>query len=302
MTDLFVFQPARQAGLAFHAATSLVLILAGVAGLWQAAHASIGPVFLLYLLPSLFALGLVPLLAYRAFALQKAQYTLMRDGIRLHWGLRLEDIPMNSVLWVRKASELEQALPMPVLRWPGSVLGNRHLPGSGEVEFLAGDPATLILIATAERVYAVSPEDPDSFLHAFHRFMELGSFNPLPARSVYPSFLLARVWNAPLARSLLLSGLGLSLVLLVWVSLAIPSRSQIFLGFDPNGNPRDQVPPVRLLLLPVLNSLIFLADFVLGLFFFRLEKNQLLAYLLWTGGALTPLLFLISVIFILQAR
>jgi hypothetical protein len=89
-------------------------------------------------------------------------------------------------------------------------------------------------------------------------------------------------------------------VLLIWVSLAIPARSQITLGFDAAGIPRDPIPSVRLLLLPVLNTMVFLADTLLGFYFFRNEEAQPLAFLLWGGGVLSPLLFLISVFFILQ--
>lgn len=301
MKDAYTFQPEQGHGLAFHAAAILVLALAGAVGLWQAAHATIGPVFLAYLLPALFALGLSPALVYRAYALYRANYELLRDGIRLRWGLRAVDIPMDAVSWVRPAGELDQALPLPWLRWPGAILGTRHLPGGGQVEFLASVPDRLVLISTPERIYAVSPDDPETFLRTFRRFTELGSLTPLPARSIYPGFLLARVWDALPARVLLLCALFFSLLLLVWVSLEIPSRSRLFLGFDAQGNPRDQVPPVQLLLLPVLNTLILLADFSLGLFFFRRKESELLAYILWAGSALSPLLFLIGVYFTLRA-
>ncbi|MEJ2600897.1 MAG: hypothetical protein P8Z00_21370 [Anaerolineales bacterium] len=77
-------------------------------------------------------------------------------------------------------------------------------------------------------------------------------------------------------------------------------RQQILMGFDLNGNPRDQVPAVRLMLLPVLGSMVYLVDLFLGLFFFRDERNRFLAYLLWIGGVLAPLLFLIGVFYMLS--
>ena len=73
------------------------------------------------------------------------------------------------------------------------------------------------------------------------------------------------------------------------------------MGFDLNGKPRDLVPSVRLMLLPVLSSMIYLVDLLLGLFFFREEENRLLAYLLWAGGVLVPFLFLIGVFYMLSA-
>jgi hypothetical protein len=70
---------------------------------------------------------------------------------------------------------------------------------------------------------------------------------------------------------MLLGGLALSLLLLAWVSLIVPSRDQIVLGPFTHGEP---TPAVYLLLLPVLNSFIFLVDLILGLFFFRMEDNR----------------------------
>jgi hypothetical protein len=55
------------------------------------------------------------------------------------------------------------------------------------------------------------------------------------------------------------------------------------------------------MLLPVLNTFIFLADLLLGLFFYRRTEAQPLAYLLWGSSILTALLFIAAVIFILSA-
>ncbi len=300
MKDEFIFYPPIRWGLIVHALGVLLLISAGGYGLWQAFHATIGPIFLIFLIPSLLALGLAVWLIYRGYALRSAYYILERDGLRLHWGLRLEDIPMDTVAWVRQAEDLESRLPLPWLRIPGSVLGSRNLTGVGEVEFFASSWRGIVLVATSERTYAISPQDPQAFLSAFQRFMELGSLSPLPARSVYPTLLLSRVWRARLARYTILLGLGFSLLLLIGASLAIPGRDQISLGFTSSLEPRDPIPAVRLMLLPVLNGFFFLADFLLGLFFFRQDENQSLSYLVWGGGALTALLFLLGMIIALS--
>jgi hypothetical protein len=123
----------------------------------------------------------------------------------------------------------------------------------------------------------------------------------LEARSIFPTILLRRVWNSRRARFLLLSGAALSLLLLAWVSLAIPAHSQLPLGFLPDASPGEPGPAVRLLLLPVISGLFFLSDTLLGLFFYRREDSHSLAYLLWGAGSVTPLLFLVAVFFILQA-
>ena len=298
MSATTLFYPSHRFGLIFHAIAILALVVGGAWSLWQATQAEVGPTFLLYLLPTLLALAIVPVLAYRAYALWRASYSLERDGIRLRWGLREEVIPMDVVGWVRPASEVGFSLPLPRVRWPGAVLGVRRLPDGGQVEYLAAQTGQLILIAAFGRVFAISPAAPDEFLRTYHRLSELGSLTPLPARSLHPAFLLARVWASKPARYLLLGGLILSLGLLVMVSLLVPSRPAISLGFNPDGTPTDLVPSVRMLLLPFLNSFFYLADLLAGLFFYRREGGQALAFLLWGSGVLTATFFLGAVIFI----
>jgi hypothetical protein len=297
----FVFRPVRRGGTVFQASFLAVFIFAGLVGFWQAFQANIGPVFLFWLLPILASFAVVPVLAYRFYALQQATYTLEREGIRLRWGLRAEEIPIANVLWVNQASQLSAPLPLPRLHWPGGLLGHRHLAGAGEIEFLASTPKNLVVIATTGKYFAISPENPETFLLAFQRCIEMGSLFPLPARSIYPTVLLVRVWQSKPARALLLGGGLLSMALLVWVSLTIPGRTQVVFGFRPEGQSGDIVPAVQLLLLPILNTFFFLSDFFLGLFYFRKEESQSIGYLFWGAGALTPLLFLLAVWFILQA-
>ncbi len=300
VNEEIVFQANRRAGLLFHLAIILLLIAGLVTGLLQATRASIGPAFLLYLLTGLISAALIPVFGYYGYALYRSHYILQRDGIRLHWGLRAEDIPVDTIRWIHPAKELEKPLLLPWLHWPGALVGKRSVPGLGEVEFMASDRASLILIGTTNKNYAISPEDVSGFMASYQRLTELGSLRPLPARSVFPTFLLAKVWASRPARILILTGVGLSLLLLIWISLVIPNRTLVTLGFDAAGNPRDPIPAVRLLLLPVINSLVFLADTLLGLYFFRDTEAQPLAFLLWAGGALSPLLFLVSMFFILQ--
>ncbi len=276
-------------------------------GLYRASQASIAPVFVLWLLPALLAVGLVPILAYQLYCLRSAAYILERDGMRLRWGLRSEQIPMSAVLWVNRWSELVKPLPLPVARFPGAVVGVRQLQGDARsagpklIEYMASEIGDLVLIGTQERIFAISPSDANSFIFDYQRLTELGSLTPLAGRSVYPSFLLGRVWRNRRARILLLTSLGLSLLLLAYVVSSIPSHPQVHLGFYPDGTPGDLAPGVQLLLLPVLNGLIVLADLILGLFFYRREETQSYSYLLWGNGAIVPLLFLFGAFFILQS-
>jgi hypothetical protein len=107
------------------------------------------------------------------------------------------------------------------------------------------------------------------------------------------------VWAVRPARYLLLAGLALALILFVAASLFIPSRPTVYLSFNPIGDLTDVVPSVQLLLLPLINGFFYLADVLLGLFFFRRQGEQIIAYILWGSGVFTALLFLGALIFIM---
>lgn len=299
---LLIFEPPRRNGLMVHTALLIVLVTLTLFNLWQTVRAPIGAVFLLNLLFALLSALPVPLVFYRLRALQTAAYELSRDGVVLRWGLRSVTLPMPAVLWVRRAEELPGRLPMPWLWWPGALLGTawrpmRDLP---PIEFFAASRANLILIATEQRIYAISPADPDTFLHTIQRLLEYGSITPLAYANQYPLGLLREVWQSRSLRILFISSVGLNAALLTWVSLSIPRQPTIRLGFDAATQPGLAVASAGLLLLPFLSGLFSALNGLLGLYFFRREPLRFLAYLLWISGAFLPVLFLLAVGFILR--
>jgi len=302
VSESFTFYPPWRTGLFFHLIAILLWIAGAVWGLWRATSAQVGPIFLLYLSPALLAVPLVPLLVYRLYTLRNASYTLERDRIRLQWGWRIETIPTDVALWIRPASDLEIPLPLPRLRWPGSILGVRRLPDGRPVEFLASRGVGLILIGTARKAYAISPSDINAFLGAYQQLIELGSLDPSQAESIHPSFLFARVWSAIPARLLLLLGAALSIISLVWAMIVIPRVSQISLGFTALGQPREPLPAIQMMFLPVFSFFAYLVNGSLGLFFYRSDRNHPWAYLLWSASVLVGMLFLLAIFFILRSR
>lgn len=273
MGDPLVYEPDRRLGVIFHICAIGFLIIVSGWGIWNAARSSLGPVFLLYLTPSLASFLLVPLLAYRWYCLVGAYYQLDRDGMRLRWGLRIEDIPMDAVTWISLSSALKRRLPLPWLRLPGAVLGVRHAADGERVEFLSSRTSEMVVIATHTQLFCISPAEPQVFMQAFQRLMELGSLSPISAQSLHPAFLLTRIWQIRSARFAILAGILLNLALLIWVSLVIPNRSTILLGFATSGEP---VPSVRLFLIPLISGFFFLLDLLLGLFFFRRDLDPTL--------------------------
>lgn len=294
-----VFLPPRQRGMFVHVGLIIVVAAAGVFFFWLAFQQAIGAYFILMLLLALAAVPILVLLVYRAVALARAQYILEREGLHLRWGLRQEDIPLDWIDWVRPAAQSGFQLPLPFAPLPGALIGTRQVEDLGPLEYMAAGPEHLLLVATPQRVYAISPANSNDFMRTFQRMIEMGSLAPIPLRSAQPAAFLQGVWNQKPARILSLTGLGLTLLLLVWTSLQIPGRSQISLGFTAAGLPNDPVPSSRLLLLPVLAALVLVTDWALGLFLYRYEQWRLPAYLIWLGSVLTPLLLLIATFFIL---
>ncbi|MDL1912037.1 hypothetical protein FBQ81_15310 [Chloroflexi bacterium CFX6] len=300
ITKVGHFPPAKRFGLIVHGLLILALAGASAWGFFNLANAEVGPTFVNYLLVGILAFAPVPFLGYRAYALLRADYYIDRDSLAIIWGLRVEDIPLTDIEWVRPASDLTHPLSLPLFRLPGAVLGTRRHPDLGLVEFIASTSRNLILIATSKRVFAVSPKDPASLVRTFARATEMGSLSPAEPISVYPSFVVTQAWESPAARFLWTSGILLNLGLIVWVGLLIPSLGQVPLGFDPFGAPVETAPSVRLILLPLISGLLFIVGFAAGLYFYRREKQRPLAFVTWISSALCAVLFLMAVLFLVM--
>jgi len=290
-----LFLPPRQRGILTHSILLVVLFALAVGGGWRITNAEVGPAFMLAALLTLAAALPIPFLGYRLYALLRANYHLGREKLILSWGLRIEEIPLSDIEWVRPASDLTIPLRLPRLRLPGSILGLRRHPDLGTVEFLASDARTLLLVATAKRVFAISPADPRRFAREFQLATELGALSRTEAFSTYPSFIVVEAWKNLFARYLWLSGLLLNIGLLVWTSLLIPSLESIPLGFDAIGAPMGPFPAVQLMLLPIISAALFVIGWIAGLYFYRWEEQRILAFIVWTSGTLTGILFLIAI-------
>src|SRR5512141_3102624 len=252
------FPPAKRFGLLFHTIIIASLTIVSVYGFGNLSRSPVGPSFVMYLLMALLAFVPVPFLGYRAYALLRADYYIDRDSLAMLWGLRIEDIPLSDIEWVRPASDLTRPLLLPPLRLPGAILGTRRHPDLGLVEFIASSTRNMILIATAKRVFAISPKDAAALVRTFARATELGSLMPAEPKSVYPSFIVTQAWESPIARFLWMSGFLLNLGLVIWVGILIPSLTQVPFGFNPLGVPNVAAPSVRLILLPLISALMFL--------------------------------------------
>jgi hypothetical protein len=295
------FPPPKQRGLIIHSVVIMVLTIIAVIGFINLTRADVGPAFLVSLLVALVSFTPIPFFVYRAYSLFNADYYLDRDSLSIKWGLRIEDIPLNDIEFIRSSDDLTTPLPLPVLRMPGGLLGMRRHHDLGPVEFLAADSKKLLLVATAKRVFVISPENPAGLTQTFARATELGSLTPAEPKSVYPSFVITQAWASGLARYFWLTTLFLNMGLFIWASLIIPSTPLVALGPQFAGTIIETVPSSQLIIFPVASLLLSVAGWIAGLYFFRWEKQRVLAFILWGSSMLMSLLFLLSVLFVITA-
>lgn len=293
------FPPSRQRGLFIHLVVTVVLGAISLLALWMTFQTPVGLLFTVYFLVFFVTALPTPILAYRAYALTRANYYLDRNALRLVWGLRVEEIPVTDVEWIRPVAGLLAPINLPWLRLPGGILGVTHQPDIGRVEFLASDAQNLLLVATARQIFAISPENPTAFAAAFQKTIEMGSLQPADGHSEYPSFVVVRAWDNLVVRFLWLAGVFLNTGLLIWVGVLIPTLKQVSLGFTPARLPLEPVSGVQLILLPFLSLLLFTAGWLAGLVFYRKTEQQALALIVWGSNVLTALFFLVAVYFII---
>lgn len=301
MNESFIFHPPRQRGLLFLGGTALFFGATSAISFLAGLHQTSSGYFIGLLLISLLLFAPFLFLLYRLYSLLRASYRLERDGLRLRWGLRAEDIPLPEIEWVRKASDMATQIPLPRLVWPGSLRGTVHIRDFGSLEYMASSRTSLVLIATRQKIFAISPEDPDRFLHAFQRTLEMGSLTPIVPASLLPAAYLIQIWRDRLARWIVTGGLLSALILLAGVGLVIPMRASVPLGFYPDGTPLPSVPSEQLILLPILGIFVYIIDLFIGLYLYRHEQHRLVAYMIWASALLTGLLFLIGLIILAQA-
>ena len=291
------FAPPRGKGLlinlgGFLIALTLVIVLLAAALLQQP-----GLLVVLMLLGALLIALPIPFVLYRLYSLLQSGYWLGRNGLRLRWGLRLIDMPYDQVVDVARADELEAPLELPRGAGLGSLTGQRAQAELGKVEFMASEPANLVLLGTRAGVYVISPAAPREFVETYKRESERGSLRPIPPRSVLPSFVLAEAWAEPRVPGLLVTGAVVALSLLVLVAVLTPQLETVSLGFGADGRPLEPVAGVQLFLLPALNLFFYIGNFVLGLLFYREPQGTRISTILWGSSLLTSLIFLAAILF-----
>jgi hypothetical protein len=269
-----------------------------LAALWAATQWAEGSIFVFIMFLIVILTALIPFVLYRGYALINARYILERNGLRIRWGLRTEDIPLDEIKWLRRANESGYSIQLPVLGWSGAILGEKQSESLGPIEYIAADLEKIILVATNIKIYAISPQNPREFELAFQRAFEMGSLFPIESQSVRPAAFVQKVLKDKYGKYLLPLNVGLVLVLWLVSGFIIANNQQLPLGFSPQGQPLELVASQQLLLIPILGLFDLVLNIILGLFFFRRDEYFRISYLLWIGGVLTTILLLISMIYL----
>ena len=276
----------------------LAILLAGIGlSIRQLGQGLISPTSLVWVGLLLLALPLVLLVLNRLFGLITASYRVDRDGMYVRWGISHEQIPLDLISEVRPLREtippgeisagesVEPRRPRLGFWWPGCMVGRASSESGIEIDFFATQGHLLVIRTLTDRKIAISPPDLEAFQGAVLSATRMGSLEAIPERTVRANFLVTHVWGDRLARSLILVGLFIPLLLLGALVIASPSLPDLVpFGFGSNGQPSPLAPPGRLLLLPMIAGLIWIADLVVGAWFYSDEGDRPVAYTLWSAA------------------
>lgn len=240
------------------------------------------------------------LMAVRFYGLLTAKYTFDRDHLLIDWGLRKEKIPISDIEWVRAYNDAETRAPLPFVRLPGQILGHIYDHQWGSIDYFASEMKTLILVGTSKRIFGISPKDPNGFVNAFNRNVEMGSLDRSGGRSEYASVVLVEVLRSDLNRFVIFLNLFLNIGMMVWVTYLAPKLASISLGFTPDRTPLEPVSGAQIILLPILSWIFSLIGFFIGLVLYRSADKKILAKMLWVSNIVMTILLLIALLFLLR--
>jgi hypothetical protein len=288
------YYPSRRFGLLFGGLLFLAAFGMTLLSIFQLATAEISPLLTLWVITPILGAPTAAFILFQIYGLLTARYRVDREGMLISWGFAREEIPLAEVSDIRLLDEVSlPILPGPGPWWPGCVTGRKQLEGYGEVEFFGTDfRAGAALILAGERRFAITPRDPEAFREGHRDAFRLGSLSPIPWTSSRPNFLVTQIWAEPLARGLVLVGLGLPLLLLAYLTIRVPRLpGSVPLGFGPSGIATNLGPASRLLLLPMISGFVWATDLLLGIWLFRRPANRFLAHVVWAASIAVDLLF-----------
>jgi len=237
-----------------------------------------------------------------AIAYQRLSYALTDSSLRIEWLGRTVVVPYPAIQGIYTGQRLSGHATASVPRWPGINVGPARVRGLGRLRFFATstDQSQLTFVTVEHGGVIISARDPNAFRAALIDYVERYEQSavapgPLswqqrgPTRVPWTAF--ADVW-LPVSIAV-----GTVAVLLVLASIglrydALPD--QLVLHFDAGGQATQIGPKSDLMRLPFLGTVVLVVNWVLGVLVH--EREQVLARLLWVGGAVVQFVLLIGVL------
>jgi len=275
------------------AATIGVAVLAMML-MHAALRAAIGPGALVLLILALLLATLAVICLLYSASLWMLSYRLNRNGLVISAGLFNLLVPMSAIEAVYGMPVDFNPFPFRGLRFRGHNVGFQTTPGDRFILYLAtARPEDCLYVATARRIYAISPDDRQEFLRAYASESALGAVAQWQESVRVSPALLTLAWRDYLGVGLSSAAIILGMVLLAMVFWMFPHLpSAVPMHFDTLGRPDRLAPPEELFYLPLIGSIVVMLNAVLAIVFYHRER--LLSYFLWGGAGLVQVLLILA--------
>lgn len=273
---------------------TLVGVLVVIAAVSALARAAVGPGALALLILVLVLASLVGVLLLYATCFSLLRYQLDRNGLIISAGLFRLYIPVAAIAGVYAAPDELPSVGFRGLRLSGHNIGFVPTELGKRIIYLAtAAPEDCLYVMAAERIYAISPAEPEQFLRRFAIDRTLGPVEHW-RESVRVAYVMQTlVWRDSLGVGLAVAALMGGLVLLAVAFLSYPGLpAEIPMHFDPLGRPDLMAPPQHIFYLPLIGGIVTVANFALAIGLY--SRERLLSYYLWGGAALVQVLLIFA--------
>jgi hypothetical protein len=246
----------------------------------------------------------LPAILHRIFLLATAGYTISASGaIVLRLGSRKEVLPLGIVEEIRSGGSIPGKLRAAAPGWLESWRGWVELEGEDRVDWIATDRGLrLMLLATKNGSFAISPADPVAFARALTDLSARGSLEKIDPESIRPGPILLDILRDRTAFGILTIGWLGSISLGAYLMSVRPylPLDQPF-KFDPQGVPASPGDPARLLLLPLAGGVVWLLNGGIGWLAWR-KNHHLAGYGLWVVSMVVSIGLWVSIVLLLLVK
>lgn len=232
--------------------------------------------FLLGLLAFIALAGAVYLGYWLAHGM-RAEYGLDRNALLIHWGRYTEQIPLPEIIAVESETPLTW---VKGVRWPGYAFGWARDAQGHAVRCYATGLDHAVVLRTAERAYALTPQQREAFLEGLHQRLDMGPTQEVTPAQSAPEFLAWAFWRDALAISLFLGGALLNLALSAMLFIVYPLLpATLTLNAVTLARQAQMLTPVQLFRFPAVGAGVWLLNTLMGGVLYRRERPATL--LLW---------------------